>query len=72
MLSGMRPFMLLALALIGVRAASAESVPRCTPLRDGEVACLGGKLCECGHDPGGSLTGRPPGTRWNCGAFRPA
>ena len=72
MLHGMRPFLFLALPLIGLHAATAASAPRCTPLRDGEVACLDGKLCECRHDPGGSLTSRPAGMRWNCGALRPA
>ncbi len=63
------PILATLLALLGEAAASA---PRCTPSREGEVACLDGKLCECRHEPGGSLTGRRPGTRWDCGALRPA
>ena len=74
MLRGMRPFLFLALALIGSHTApaAASNPPRCTPAREGEVACIDGKLCECRHDPGGALSGRRAGTRWNCGALRPA
>ncbi len=59
-------------AFFTIHAAAAEPTPRCAPSREGEVACLAGKLCECRYDPGGSITGRPPGMRWNCGALRPA
>ena len=73
MLHGMRPFLLLTVTLIALHAAAAPaSAPRCTPQREGEAACLDGKLCECRHDPGGTLTGRRAGMRWNCGALRPA
>ena len=76
MLRGMRPFLFLALApaLIGLHTgnAAAPRPPRCTPAQEGAVACLDGKLCECRHEPGGALTGRRAGTRWNCGALRPA
>ena len=73
MLHGMRPFLLLTVTLIALHAAAAPaSAPRCTPQREGEAACLDGKLCECRHDPGGTLTGRRPGARWNCGVLRPS
>ena len=75
MLHGMRPFLFLALApaLIGLHTGNAgASPPRCTPAQEGAVACLDGKLCECRYEPGGTLTGRRAGTRWNCGALRPA
>jgi hypothetical protein len=73
MLHGMRPFLSLTVTLIALHAAAAPaSAPRCTPQREGEAACLDGKLCECRHDPGGTLTGRRAGMRWNCGALRPA
>jgi hypothetical protein len=74
MLHGMRPFLLLALApaLIGLHTGNAgASPPRCTPAQEGAVACLDSKLCECRYEPGGTLTGRRAGTRWNCGALRP-
>ncbi len=70
MLHGMRPFLFLAVPLIAFHAA--EAAPHCTPAREGEVACLDGKLCECRHEPGGTLTGRRPGERWDCGALWPA
>jgi hypothetical protein len=74
MLRGMRPFLVFVALLIGLRAAAAGEfqASRCTPARDGEVACLDGRLCECRHDPGGTLTGRRAGMRWNCGALRPS
>ena len=72
MLHGMRPFLLLAAVLVAFHAGPAASEPRCTPQREGEVACLDGKLCECRHGPGRSLSSRPAGMGWNCGALRPA
>ncbi len=72
MLHGMRPFLFLVLSLFAFHAGTAAAQPRCTPLREGEVACFDGKLCECRHDPGGVLTGRRAGTRWDCGALRPS
>lgn len=60
----------LLIAAFGVQAAAAA--PRCTPTRAGEVACLAGKLCECRHESGGALTGRPAAVRWDCGALRPS
>jgi hypothetical protein len=67
----MRPFLLLAaLPLFASHAGTTAAQPRCTPAREGEVACFEGKLCECRHDPGGILTGRRAGTRWDCGALR--
>ena len=75
MLHGMRRVLLpplILIPLIASHADTAAAAPRCTPLREGEVACLDGKLCDCRHHPGGSLTGQRAGTRWNCGALRPA
>ena len=72
MLHGMRPFLSLAvLPSLVLAAVTAAAQPRCAPAREGEVACLEGKLCECRNDPGGTLTGRRAGTRWDCGALRP-
>jgi hypothetical protein len=72
MLQGMRPFLLFAvLSMLAFQTGPAAAQPRCTPAREGEVACFDGKLRECRHDPGGTLTGRRAGTRWDCGALRP-
>lgn len=65
-------FPLAILALFLSARASAFPADRCTPQREGEVACFSGKLCECRHDPGGTLSGRRAGTRWDCGALRPS
>jgi hypothetical protein len=37
--------------------------PTCTTELAGIVACIAGKLCSCGYDPGGSVTGMPAGYR---------
>ncbi len=50
---------------------SAPPVPMCVPQREGMVACFEGRLCLCRFQPGGQLTGRPDGHRWDCGALRP-
>ena len=71
MLHGMRLFLFLIL-LLAASGARAETAPRCTPVAEGQVACIAGKLCACRFHPGGSLTGRPAGTRWDCGTLRPA
>lgn len=55
-----------------VPAAPVAAQPACTAQREGMVACFGEKLCECRWEPGGSMTGRPAGHRWDCGALRPA
>lgn len=65
------PFVFLFALASAARTAVADE-SRCTPMREGEVACLAGKLCECRHDPGGVLAGRPAASRWDCGALRPA
>jgi len=66
---------LLAAALLACRPAAAQEDPRfpaCPPAREGISACMDGKLCLCRYQPGGTLTGRPAGLRWDCGALRPA
>ena len=47
------------------------AAPACIAQREGMVACLGTVLCECRFQPGGSLTARPSGYRWDCGILRP-
>jgi hypothetical protein len=61
-----------ALALAPVAPAGAQEPPACTPAREGLELCIAEKLCRCHFEPGGSLTGRPPGLRWDCGILRPS
>ncbi len=69
----MRPLPILLLLVAAAFApAQAQDPPNCVPGREGMVACFGEKLCECRWEPGGMLTGRPPGHRWDCGALRPS
>lgn len=63
----MRALLLLPLLL----AVPAGAQPLCNAPREGMEACFAETLCLCRHEPGGSLTGRPPGYRWDCGALRP-
>ena len=51
---------------------NAPPMPVCNAPRDGVSACLAGRQCLCGHERGGSVTGRRDGWRWDCGALRPA
>lgn len=64
------PLCLLLLAAPAVPARAEP--PACTATRQGMAACFGEKLCSCRWAPGGSLTGRPAGYHWDCGALRPA
>ncbi len=69
----LRPVVLAALLLPGLPAAAQEApgAPICLAQREGMAACFGDKLCLCRYEPGGTLTGRPPGYRWDCGVLRP-
>jgi hypothetical protein len=59
------------LLLLLMLAPAAAQVPVCNALREGMTACFDGRLCRCRFEPGGQLTGRPDGFRWDCGALRP-
>jgi hypothetical protein len=61
---------LLLLPLLAAPAA-AQDIPACTQDRVGAVACMAGKLCACGYQRGGSVSGRPDGYAWDCGVLRP-
>ncbi len=63
-----RPFLFLLLLLA---APAAAQVPLCIPQREGMTACFDGRLCLCRFQPGGQLTARPDGHRWDCGPLRP-
>ncbi|PWS38018.1 hypothetical protein DFH01_01520 [Falsiroseomonas bella] len=62
----------LLLLLLFAMPAAAQEIPACNQDRVGAVACMSGKLCACGYQRGGSVSGRPDGYRWDCGALRPA
>jgi hypothetical protein len=59
-------------ALLATLPAAAQEPTACTAEQAGLAACLAGKLCRCDFARGGTLTGRPDGWRWDCGALRPA
>ncbi|TCZ66569.1 hypothetical protein [Roseicella aquatilis] len=63
---------LLPVLLLLAPPALAQAPPACTPSHEGMVACFGEKLCECRWEPGGTITGRAGGFRWDCGVLRPA
>lgn len=62
-----------AVLLFGLLVAGvAGAEPVCNAFTEGATGCLANKQCICRFDPGGSMTGRPSGYRWNCGVLRPA
>jgi hypothetical protein len=63
---------LLPLLLLLAPPAAAQEIPSCNQDRVGAVACMAGKLCSCGYQRGGVVSGRPDGYRWDCGVLRPA
>jgi hypothetical protein len=67
----MRARIVLLACLFSAGAAAQPPSPVCRPEREGMLACFGTRLCECRYDPGGSLTARPGGYRWDCGPLRP-
>lgn len=50
----------------------AQDPARCGPGRDGQVACMSGRLCACRFERGGQLTGRGDHFAWDCGPLRPS
>ena len=67
----MRPILALLLCCAAL-PAQAQEPPSCTPGREGLELCITEKLCHCRFEPGGSLSGRPPGLHWDCGILRPS
>jgi hypothetical protein len=65
------PPLLLSLLLLALPVA-AQEIPACTQERAGAVACMAGKLCACGFQRGGAVSGRHDGWHWDCGILRPA
>lgn len=66
----MRHFVLV-LLLLAPPAATAQAPPACSRAREGQVACMAGKMCECRFERGGSMTGREDRFAWDCGITRP-
>jgi len=66
--------LLLAILLAATAAPvpAAAAPPVCDASRVGTVAPMAGKRCACRYERGGSLAGRKPGYRWDCGILRPA
>ncbi|MBB5688247.1 hypothetical protein GXW77_07750 [Roseomonas alkaliterrae] len=62
---------MLALLALAALPAFAQEAPACGPEREGQTACLAGKLCLCRFERGGQLTGRGDRFAWDCGALRP-
>lgn len=52
-------------------AAGQEGEPVCDAARVGRTACIANKLCLCREEPGGVMTRRTAGHRWDCGVLRP-
>ena len=70
-LPGMR--LLFALALLHALPAQAQQQPfACTQALEDFEICIADKLCQCRQESGGTLTGRRPGMRWDCGILRPS
>lgn len=65
------PLALASLPALAGAQGPAELPPACNAAREGMAACFGDKLCRCRFEPGGTLTGRRAGHRWDCGALRP-
>ena len=55
-----------ALLAFAAPARAADLPPACGPAHDGVQVCMTHQVCTCGHDAGGTLTGRAPGWRWQC------
>jgi hypothetical protein len=70
--AAMRLLLLLLGLLCVAPAAQAQEPPGCVAEREGMTACFGEKLCLCRFAPGGQLTARPAGHRWDCGVLRPS
>lgn len=51
--------------------AWAQPVPACIRAREGQLACMAGKQCECRFERGGTTTGLPDRMVWDCGVLRP-
>jgi len=64
--------LLVLLLLCAAPARAQEEPPACTPEREGMDSCFAERFCLCRFVPGGQLTARPSGHRWDCGVLRPS
>lgn len=62
---------IIGLSPIAVAAEEYTQAPVCTIEREGQVACMDTKLCECGYQPA-DVSGLPARFKWDCGIQRPA
>lgn len=67
----MRPSRALLIPLVLAMPAAADP-PACGPATSGIVACIAGRLCACGPQRGGRMTGERDAVRWDCSILRPA
>ena len=63
--------LLVGAAVVSPLPAGAQEPPACTSESVGTVACIAGRLCSCGFERGGTMTGLGDGFRWDCGILRP-
>lgn len=68
----LRSSLALLIPLLLAAPAAAADPPACGPAQNGIVACLAGRLCGCGFERPGRMTGAREGWRWDCGILRPA
>lgn len=66
------PVLLALLCIAAGAAARAQEPPLCEADRAGIVACIAGRLCACGFERGGAMTGLEDSFRWDCGILRPS
>ena len=64
----------LAWSLLSIHPSGAQVAssiwPRCIAEREGQQLGLAGSVCECSHERGGTMIGKPPGWRWACDIMR--
>lgn len=68
----MRSSLALLIPLVLAMPAAAADPPACGPATSGIVACIAGRLCACGPQRGGRMTGERDAVRWDCSILRPA
>ena len=62
---------IVASAWLALIAATATPIPTCNQENAGVVACVAGKLCQCGGVQASRATWQADGFQWDCGILRP-